>query len=173
MRQALLGRFAVNGLLTASLLVLCSCDAGTPKTVPVTGKVTFKNVPVEGVTVIFSRGQSSMTTGEVAVGKTDANGEYTLTSHFGPQVSAAGAVVGDYKVTIAKSVPPPNIDPVKYKAMVDAANKVAEVGGTVPANQQPPPMVELFAKEYSNIANTKLSASVKSGGTNRFDFNVE
>lgn len=173
MRRSLLGNLSVSSVVAVGLLMVCSCDSGTPKTVPVSGKVTLKNQPVEGVTVIFSRGQSSMTTGEVAIGKTDANGEYTLTSHFGPQVSAAGAVIGEYKVTISKSVPPPNIDPAKYKVMVDAANKVAEVGGTVPANQQPPPMVELFRKEYSNLTNTKLSASVTSGGTNRFDFNVE
>lgn len=160
-------------LLIGLLVLFTGCDSGTPKTVPVSGTVTLKGKPVEGVTVIFSRGQSAIGSGEVAVGKTDANGKFELTSHFGPQASAPGAVAGDYKVTLSKSIPPPNVDPEKYKAMVDAANKISEVGGMVPANKQPPPLVELFPLEYSNLLKTKLTANVTPSGPNNFDFKVD
>ncbi|WP_020470936.1 carboxypeptidase-like regulatory domain-containing protein [Zavarzinella formosa] len=160
-------------LFIGLLAVPAGCDSGRLKTVPVTGTVLWKGNPIEGVTVVFSRGQSSINDGEIAIGKTDAAGKFELTTHFGPQASAPGAVVGNYKVTISKQIPPPNIDPEKYKAMVEAANKIAETGSTVPPNKQPPPLVELFPAAFSGNAATKLTANVTPGGPNVFEFKAE
>jgi hypothetical protein len=77
-----------------AVLVLSGC--GGIKPVPVRGKVTLDNQPVEGATVTFlgeAPGQRS------AAGVTQADGSFQLTTHNPND----GAFPGNYKVTIQYS----------------------------------------------------------------------
>ena len=81
-------RFVVCIAVCVSLL---GCGKGGGL-VPVTGKVTYKDQPVAGATVILLSEK-----GTAATGLTDANGVYTVNTQ-----GVAGAVAGNYKVGITK-----------------------------------------------------------------------
>ena len=113
--RAALRRVAANlgGLLV--LLTCLGCGSKLPATKPVTGTVTYLGQPVEGATVMFGRDSRDIAKGELAIGKTDAQGRFALSTHFGSETDAKGVVAGDYAVTISKLVPPPGIAPPRTK----------------------------------------------------------
>ena len=164
-------------LLAFAWLVVLPCLSGCgpklPPTKPVTGTVLYQGKPLEGATVLFMRGSRNIAEGEMALGKTDANGRFELTSDFGSETEAKGAVVGQYEVTISKKVPPPGISEAKYQAMVEAANRIAQTGSSVPPNMQPPALVEMLPPQYSMVGKTKLKADVTAAGPNDFEFKLE
>jgi hypothetical protein len=157
----------------AGMLFLIGCGSGHPATVFVSGDVTYKGQPVEGANVVLGRGSRSVALGEIAIGKTDAKGHFELTSHFAGQASGRGAVPGDYEVTISKLVPPPGMTQAQYQALVDAANKIGETGGTVPPGKEPPPMVEMFPPQYSVSGKSKLKATITPSGPNELKFPLD
>ena len=158
----------------AGLPCLSGCGPKLPATKPVTGTVLYQGKPVEGATVLFMRGSRNIAEGEMALGKTDANGRFELTTHFGSQTAGKGAVLGQYDVTISKRVPPPGISESKYQAMVEAANKIADApAGVVPPNMRPPELVEMFPPQYSMVGKSKLKADVTAAGPNDFEFKLE
>jgi hypothetical protein len=164
-------RWLATGLLV--LLTCSGCGAKLPATQTVTGTVSYQGQPVEGATVMFSRDSRSIAKGEIAIGQTDAQGRFTLTTHFGGETDAKGVIAGEYEVTVSKQVPPPGISASQYQAMVDAANKIGETGAMVPPDQQPPSTVELFPEHYSVVGRSKLSAKVTSEGPNDFPFALD
>ncbi|HZN34994.1 MAG TPA: hypothetical protein VFB80_14295 [Pirellulaceae bacterium] len=86
-----------------------------------------------------------------ASGRTDSSGQYTLTTYFSPDDQPAGAMPGEYVVTVTKIDEPEGIvDPYKK--------------GQMPKNQLP--------DKYSS-QRSPLSATVTAGGANRFDFPLE
>lgn len=93
----------MSGVILALVVaLLCGCDDGKPKTVAVTGTVTYKDQPVSGAQVIFYSG-----TGRPAEATTDANGKFTLASFS----LGDGAVIGKHKVTVVKMVSQNASDP--------------------------------------------------------------
>lgn len=162
--------FAVS---LVSLLVTAGCGGSNlPDTSPVTGTVLYKGEPVEDATVLFSRGSRNMSEGEVAIGKTDAEGNFVLSTHVGSQTDVKGAVPGTYEVTFSKGVPPPGISETEYYAKLEAANEISATGRMVPPDQQPPPLVELFPKQYSASRQSELSAEVVNE-PNHFEFDLK
>ena len=109
--QAPLLVLVLIGLLTTG----CSRGLKRPLVHPVKGRVMLEGEPLEGVGVSFSpvvKGQ-----GVTAFGKTLADGSYTLTSTRGGSLGA-GAVVGDYAVTLQKFVDvAPDAVPPEFSAM--------------------------------------------------------
>lgn len=87
-------RDAVFVTLLLLFFVGCGGAAGTgyPETVPVSGTVTYGDQPVESATVMFQALDGSRS----AVGKTDSQGRYELTT-FQP---GDGAEPGEYRVSI-------------------------------------------------------------------------
>ena len=166
-------RVAVNlgGLLV--LLTCIGCGTKLPATKEVTGTVLYLGQPVEGATVMFGRDSRDIAKGELAIGKTDAQGRFALSTHFGSETDAKGVVAGEYEVTISKLVPPPGISPAAYQAMVDAANKVGETGGMLPPDKQPPALVELLPERYSVSGKSQLTATVTPEGPNDFPFDLK
>ncbi len=156
-----------------SLIFLTGCGSDHPATAPVSGVVTYKGAPVEGASVTFGRNLRDIAQGEIAIGKTDAGGRFHLTTHFGSEASAKGAVPGDYEVVVSKYVPPVGISQEQYQALVDAADKISDTGGMVPADQQPPPLVEQFPAHYSIMGKSQLKASVPAGGIQDLSFPLE
>ena len=167
-------------LLSSALAVCCigslllpGCGSKYPATVPVSGKVTWRGDPVEKAIVTFSRGAKDIALGEVAIGSTDADGRFELTTHFAGQASGKGALPGDYEVTISKPVPPPGIAPEHYRVMVEAARKIGESGAPVPPAQQPPALVEMFPQHFSAAGKSRLKFSVPPACTTAANFAIE
>ena len=119
---------------------------------PVTGRVTLDGQPLSDATVIFDPREEG---GETAVGTTDADGTYELTTivvGHGPQ---QGAVPGNYHVIITKIVMPDG-SPIPR----DMSDADAEAEG---ARQVVPP-------RYSDSANVTLVRDVpEDGGTIDFE----
>ncbi|MFK7738375.1 MAG: carboxypeptidase-like regulatory domain-containing protein [Pirellulaceae bacterium] len=90
-------RHCFGAALGLALIGLSGCSDGptNPPTFQVTGKVTYKNKPVEGATVVLVAQEKG---GKGAVGNTDAEGNYSV----GTFEKADGAVVGGYRVKVFK-----------------------------------------------------------------------
>ncbi|MFH1924813.1 MAG: carboxypeptidase-like regulatory domain-containing protein [Planctomycetota bacterium] len=160
----------------AGLLPFAGCGPTgptLPDTASATGTVTYQGEPVEGATVLFTRGSGNIAEGEMAIGKTGAGGRFELTTHVSGQADVKGAPAGAYKVAISKQIPPPEISESEYQAMVDAANKISETGAMVPPDQQPPGLVEMFPPKYSVAVESELKAEVTAQGPNDFQFDLE
>jgi hypothetical protein len=95
---------AFYALWIAALLQLAGCNGESnpnPPTYQVVGKVTFRDQPVPGASIIFNKLDNS----RGAVGETDEAGEYKLTTY----ALHDGAPPGEYRVQIMRyEEPPPN-----------------------------------------------------------------
>lgn len=90
--------YVVAAVLFAAMLPAGCSSAYTP--VPVSGVVTLDGKPVEAATVTFYRTDGDGE-GRLAVGRTNANGEFEMTTmHPGD-----GVLPGDYVVAVTKQVP--------------------------------------------------------------------
>ncbi len=121
---------------------LWGCGPSRPKTVPVTGTVTYRNAAVDGAKVMFMAPNAPP-----ATGTTDAQGKFTLTTFE----NGDGAAEGSYKVSITKrqEVPDPKQPDSPYKLTKD-----------------------LLPVRYSNPTQTDLTAEVKAGQPNDFKFEL-
>ena len=170
-----------NRLLTLTALAVCGlgslllpgCGSKYPATVPVSGRVTWRGNPVEKATVTFSRGANDIALGEVAIGGTDADGRFEMTTHFAGQSSGQGALPGDYTVTISKPIPPPGVTAERYRVLVEAARKIGESGAPVPPAQEPPALVEMFPPHICAAEKSRLKFTVPTAGTAAADFALE
>ncbi|MDR2641929.1 MAG: carboxypeptidase-like regulatory domain-containing protein [Planctomycetaceae bacterium] len=86
-------------LLLLTLLVCFSgCSNSSRQVESVTGHVTFNGSPLADAQIVF---HPKKTNGFAAVGTTQADGTFTLVT---PGTTKAGAVVGDYRVSVTKIV---------------------------------------------------------------------
>jgi len=152
-------------ILALPILIGCGSSSGLPKTYQVTGKVTLKGKPVEGAIVTFISDQKT----KEAVGSTNANGEYKL-STFGP---GDGALPGSYKITITQ------LDrPAAPAANTPAPGVIAS--GDISESYVPPsassgkniPPKNLLPAKYANEQSSGLVATVAESGQNKFDFDL-
>jgi len=133
-------------LLGLVSLLGCSSSHGTAN---VAGNVLYKNQPVDGATVNFlPKGEGP--TAKPAHGKTDGSGRFTLTTYFGPTEQPAGALPGDYAVTITK---------------------IDEPQGAYDPHKDPPLKNHLPLK-YSTPQQSPLTATIKAG-SNQVEFKLE
>jgi hypothetical protein len=127
------------GLFAIPLILLLGCSSAHG-TASVSGVVTYKNQPVEGATVIMHpKGEGP--TAKPAQGKTDSRGHFSVTTYFGPGEQPAGALPGDYAVTVTK---------------------IDEPQGAFDPHKDPPPKNHLPAK-YSTPQQSPLTATIKPG----------
>jgi hypothetical protein len=104
-------RYAAAFILITQMF--CGCSSSN-KPVEVEGIVLLDNEPVAEATVLFIPDGNS---GQPAHGWTDENGKFQLTTFK----ENDGALPGSYKVTVTKSVPPPQppeADPGDAKSVV-------------------------------------------------------
>ena len=158
---------AIIGLLT--LTVGCG-QASAVKMVRVTGTVKYKGEPVKDAVVTFATEKSPRT----AVGMTDAQGKYSLTT----LKTNDGAVAGDHTITIFKSPPAGSTNPipstpdVNGKAMAGDDYLKAMAG----SKTGKPPSADVVGKElpakYSNPATSLLKRTVVAGEANDFGFDL-
>lgn len=170
-----LGRlaFLFHTTCLIGLLALTGCGSNKLSTVSATGMVLHKGKPLEGASVTFSRGGRDIALGEIAVGKTDAEGRFSLITYIGPQAELKGAVIGKYDVTISKYIIPPGMTEAQYKALVAEVDKISASGAMMPPGQQLPDLVEMLPAQYSAIGKSELSAEVTAKGPNDFQFDLK
>lgn len=147
-------RFFPVLIATAALVGCTGGDADRVAVYPVSGVVTMDGDPVAGATVTFSPKAGQPT----AVGRTDAQGKYQLTTYE----SGDGAAPGEYAVLISKS----DVGPVEEIAHgpdfeSPAQHRAQQRGGS------------MLPAQYANAADTPLTATVAEGGENKIDFNLE
>ena len=166
-------KIRTSSVLFLTLLVGCSesDSSGRPKTYTASGTVTLNGQPLEGATVNFYPMEGSGS----AIGMTDANGKYTLTTY----TSNDGAVPGQYKVSITKyeggaapkatNTPPPgtlapgDLDAATYAQPNEGAAAAGAAAPTGPKN--------LVPEKYSNADSSGLRGTIdpKDGNENNFD----
>ena len=140
------------GVVSLLGIGLVGCTPGGPQQAQVKGKVTYKGQPLAGATVNFTPEQ-----GQLAVGVTDSNGEYTLSTGGSP-----GAVLGKHKVSITKvgaqAEGTANMTPDDYAKMAKAGKMPAPAKSEIPT-------------KYNNPTTSGLEATVTSDSSkNVFDF---
>ncbi|MEZ6135783.1 MAG: carboxypeptidase-like regulatory domain-containing protein [Pirellulaceae bacterium] len=165
---------SINRLFTGCALVAivafhgCSSD-DTPKRQPVTGTVTQNGNPVAGAIVAFTPDAGGLP----ASGTTDASGVYKLTT----KVSGDGAVVGSYKITIAKydtKLPKP-----EENTEATPAADPYDITNEYPTGYDEMEESEIAASIAKNLLPAKYAAAETSGltanvveGENTFDFSL-
>lgn len=141
-------------MMGVGLATLVGCGGGGPAVETVTGVVLLDGQPVEGATVSFVPAGSGM----FASGLTGTDGTFTLNTAAPGATPGAGAVAGEYAVTImkmastaaAKTDDPndPNYDPL----------------ASVSENPDRPTKSNyLVPREYGNAATSGLKATVGKG----------
>ncbi len=86
-----------------AVLSLAGCTGGEKlPTVPASGIVTYNGTAVEGATVSFIPKNAGEGNAKGAGGQTDAQGRFSLQTHLVGDKTAAGALPGDYLVSVSK-----------------------------------------------------------------------
>lgn len=143
-------------------------EAAKVPTFKVTGKVTMQGAPIADAVVTFSPTENQ----PMALGRTNAAGEYTLTTYEGGD----GAAAGLFKVMVTKTTTAAGATlPVAGQHDPDAAAKAqaqqhAAAGGT-PAGGKT--TESLLPDRYGQPSTSGLEATVTEGGENKFDFALE
>ena len=86
-------------ILLCCLVVSFAVPGCGPKTVPVTGTISYRNQPVADATVLFT----PQGPGRSATGVTDAQGKFSL----GTESPGDGAIPGEYAVSVTPKQTPP------------------------------------------------------------------
>jgi hypothetical protein len=126
-------------LFSIVVILVAGCSSGHG-TAGVTGMVLYKDQPVEGATVIFHP-QGDAATSKPAQGKSEAGGQFRVTTYFGPTDQPTGALPGEYKVTVTK---------------------IDEPQGVFDPHKDPPPKNHLPVK-YMNPVKSPLNVTIKPG----------
>lgn len=140
------------------LVFVAGCGSSL-KLNPVTGKVTLDGKPITDATVTFTPSGA----GAAAVGRTDANGVYTLMDNRGD--GAAGAEQGEYKVAVLWYKPSgKDLSQQTGAGEEKKDDRAAHTTVQGPTAQLP--------TSYLNPDTSGLTASVKAG-SNTFDFDLK
>ena len=134
------------------LVCVCGCAQRGPAVQFVEGTVTLDGVAVADADVSFV---PKATDGIPALGKTDENGQYRLSSAQGGEFGR-GAVTGEYDVRIIKFVDPDYVAPINPQPG-DFAPMAR------PRHQLP--------ERYSDVKTSELTATV-TRGRNKIDFSL-
>jgi hypothetical protein len=130
-------------------LVLALGCGGSKRVAPVAGKVTMDGKPLANATVTFQpiAEQGAIDAGVGSVGKTNAQGEFTLEASNGK----TGALVGEHRVSIAV---------------------LNEKRGS--SDERPPrggwPLVNQVPDRYNQGGKDELKFTVPADGTDKADF---
>lgn len=119
---------------------------GRNPTIPVHGTITLDGTPIEGATVMFFSEKLMIT----SYGKTDASGQYHLTTYE----PGDGAPVGRYQVSV-KKVKQTIVEPSDHPSLPPTTKTS-----------------QLLPEQYSDYESSQLRAVVAKGGTNAFLFNL-
>lgn len=151
------------GFCLASVLLAGCSRGGSADRKPVyavTGKVTMSGGPVANALVTFSPKQKQ----PVAIGKTDANGQFTLTTYDGGD----GAAEGEFVVLVTKNSSAPPAGPPAHDPSKPFDSRAAH------AQQSAAQATEAgLPQKYSRIDQSDLLAKVQKSGKNDFSFDLK
>lgn len=153
-RQSMYSSIAVAILIACVIVSGCSAKSDAPTMVAVSGTLSIDGKPQENISVTFIPDNSKGTQGPASVGRTNADGKFTLT---GPG-NRTGAMIGFHKVTVACPFNP---------AGGSSATGVASDGAApckLPLSLADPEKTKLTAEVKSNAAenqNVVLDVSSK------------
>lgn len=127
-------------------VAIAGCGGDRPTLANAGGKVTYNGSPLEGATVTFIPDS-----GPAAVGRTEADGTFTLKTRGQP-----GAAVGPGKVAIT------------------AVEQLIEYeGDEEPSDEELEKMSKwLIPEKYGHILTSELTATVEEGEDNHFPFDL-
>ena len=153
--------FLLMGPCACALAIVvagCSKTASVEGVVKTSGVVTWQGAPVAGASVTFYPDGAS---GQAAAGTTDAQGKYELTTLN----ARDGAKPGTYKVMISK-----------MEASGPGATMTQEEQTKYLEQHGSPPPTEVknaLPQQYAEVTTTPLSATVKDGDKNEFNFDLQ
>jgi hypothetical protein len=133
-------------MILGLLLGTSGCGSKWPKTVPVSGKVTLDENPVEGAAVCLIPDSG----GRFGYGTTDANGDFTVSTFEAND----GATLGSHKIVITKA---DVIAPNRVAATIEEQDELTRAGveGWI--------FKSLIPEKYGNPDTTELSVEVVKG----------
>lgn len=156
-------RAASVALLVAMLAL--GCSRGTGPTVQfVQGRITLDGQPVEGATVYFTPTAAGLS----AYGTTKTGGVFRLTSVRGGALEA-GAVVGEYAVSVRKLTPVTEKD---IGTLITRAEFERQLRDNANVSDYQPE-VSAVPKAYADAARSGLQATVKKGRNTGPDFQFD
>ncbi len=144
---------AVVGLVAAlALPIVLGCGSpGTAETAKVTGTVTYKGNPLEGVSVgLIPQGAG----GRPASGLTDASGKFTLSTFK----TGDGAIPGAHKVVISEPTDPNKPPPMPGMPGYEAYMKKR---------------ASRFPEKFSSDRTTTLTVTVERGKANELPIELK
>jgi hypothetical protein len=159
-----------RGIFAAFILGLCtlagcggSDTTGRQPVYKVSGTVTLNGAPLDGAIIAFAPQDGQPT----AVGKTDAEGKYQLTSYdFGD-----GAAAGAFRVVINKTVAAPAGGGAKVLGGDD--HEAAEAAAsTHSADSEIASVNSAIPSQYTSSVDTPLIAIVENDKENNFPFEL-
>jgi hypothetical protein len=136
----------------------CNADDGLPKTVPAKGTVSVDDKPIEGAVVVLMQDSGTY----FARGITDKSGNFSLDAFE----TKKGAVPGEYKVTVSKTVTVENktkMSKALEQEALEAAGGDASLINTGWVNDLP--------NKYANPGTSKLSVTIPEDG--KTDIRIE
>ncbi len=142
----------VRSLVLCLVVILCGCTGAddAPELALVEGIVTLKNTPVADASVMFTP-----ESGPIAVGTTNGDGHFSLTTNSKP-----GASIGTHRVTIVAFEP--------------VAEPPAAANGSAPDGEQIQKSVSRIPLKYSDLKQSDLTANVQEDpGLNDFTFDLQ
>jgi len=127
------------------LVLALGCGDSSQPPVPVTGKITYRGLPLQNGTIVFTPDPRKGSSGNMAMGEIKADGTYSLRTG-----KDFGAAPGHYRITIAAVLgsPPSPGQPYTY---------------------QP----SLLPEKYRDPELSGLFCEVKGGFAQALDFNLD
>lgn len=187
----MLPRIHRSSIIIACLMVASvGCAPGQKfKTVPVSGKVTYKGAPVDGATVAFLQESQAGVASHTCTGQTDAQGVYKLMTFETPAKPVDGAIPGKYMVTVTKYAGGPSgsmmaagmdrdamkdLSPEDMKKMGGQAAGVPDPGRSGESESVKALQAKAEIPErYGRPKDSGLEAEVKESGPQTFDFELK
>lgn len=134
----------------------CGADDG-PGYVSVDGVVLLEGKPVEGAVVTFSPEAGAGNTGQVSMGLTDADGNFTLKTGTGKR----GAAIGNHKVAVELAIA---VDEPAEETSDGLAPELPNEMQAAPKTKSTPKTVFVIPEKYRNPLTSGLTATVTSAG---------
>lgn len=140
------GKAAAGIAVVIGVATLVGCtgkQSGPPEnTAVVKGTVTYNGSPLADATVTF---QAADSPAKIAFGRTDASGNYQLSTAAGP-----GAIPGEYQISVTKME-------------ASAASQVTEDSPEYTGETETAEAQSVIPEKYGKAATSELTASVKEG----------
>ena len=153
--------FLLSLCVSAIALVSAGCGGKTASVegvVKTSGVVTLQGAPVAGASVTFYPDGAG---GQAAAGTTDAQGKYELTTLNAKD----GAKPGTYKVMVSKM----ETSGLGATMSQEEQYKYLEQHGSPP----PTETKNALPQQYADITTTPLTATVRDGDKNEFNFDLQ